>query len=158
MKAVVFIRTWKIGLSEGILATNGVKKVTTLQLGPYDHLAEVEIGGSEVEDMFSITNSIRGIEGVTEIHIGFVSKTHEKQVTVAIGQGSCQLLASLDWVPEVGETITIPEDRVLGAKGVGMGLVGRPIVVTVRGEDIEVEGKMVPHIWARTEGSPTEED
>ncbi len=112
----------------------------------------------------SETDSAREIRAIMDMEAVFatttytVLRTHEKRVTVAIGQGSCQLLAELDHVPEVGETITIPEDRVLGAKGLGMGLVGRTIVVTARGEDLEVSGEMVPHIWARTENFPAEED
>lgn len=70
---------------------------------------------------------------------------------VAIGGGSCQVLANLDHVPEVGETITIREDQVIGAKGIGMGLVEVPILVTHRDDEgVKIEGEQIPRIWART--------
>ena len=63
-------------------------------------------------------------------------------------------MANLDQVPKVGDTITIPEENVLGIKSLGWGLVGQPIVVTARDVDIKIGDETVPHIYAQTESSP----
>jgi len=64
---------------------------------------------------------------------------------IAIGAGSCQVLADLDTVPEVGETITLRKGDVLGASGFGHVLMGRVLSIVERGET-EVGGEMVPHL------------
>ncbi len=132
-------------------ADEAIQAVHTVRTGPYDYIAIIEDQGAG--EIARAIRAILTVDGVKDGQVCYALRTHgkhEKLVTVAIGQGSCQLLASLSYVPEVGGMIVITNDQVLGAKGLGMGLVGRPIVVTARGEDIEVEGKMVPHIWAKT--------
>ncbi len=83
MEAIALIRAGKgygIVLGSKILAVEGVQRVHVVTK-PFSYIAEIDVG-NELDKLESAIQTIRGIDGVTDVTVTLVSRTHEEQGTV----------------------------------------------------------------------------